>query len=223
MLLKFWAVSVVPLLFIGIPVRRICRQMEEKRTGSYIDRMLSSFHMPSTIRFESADAVMNVARVSMITARKVLVNPAVTPFYHCISRCVRRAILCGAENAHRKQWIEDRLQELSGIFAIDVCGFSVLDNHLHVLLRLDVARAKLWSPQEIVRRWLLLCPPKDRYGKPVPVTPALLAERARDAKWIDECRGRLSDLGWFMIGYCRSKTAETRRVAVCWACCTESH
>jgi REP element-mobilizing transposase RayT len=154
--------------------------------------------MPSTIRFESANAVMNEPRVSMTTARKVLVNPTVTPFYHCISRCVRRAFLCGAENAHRKQWIEDRLQELSGIFAIDVCGFSVLDNHLHVLLRLDVARAKLWSPEEIVRRWLLLCPPKDRYGKSVPVNPAWLAERARDTRWVDECRSRLSDLGWFM-------------------------
>jgi hypothetical protein len=33
-----------------------------------------------------------------------------------------------------------------------VCGFSVLDNHKHVLLRLDLSRAKLWSPEEIVRR-----------------------------------------------------------------------
>jgi REP element-mobilizing transposase RayT len=134
----------------------------------------------------------------MTTARKVLVNPTVTPFYHCISRCVRRAFLCGDENSHRKQWIEDRLQELTGIFAIDVCGFSVMDNHLHVLLRLDLARAKLWSPEEIVRRWLLLCPPKDRYGKRVEVTPAWRAERAHDSKWIEECRGRLCDLGWFM-------------------------
>ena len=78
----------------------------------------------------------------MATARKVLVDPAVTPFYHCISRFVRRAFLCGAENAHRKQWIEDRLQELVRIFAVDVCGFAVLDNHLHVLLRLDLAKAK---------------------------------------------------------------------------------
>jgi hypothetical protein len=79
-----------------------------------------------------------------------------------------------------------------------VCGFSVLDNHLHVLLRLDLSRAKLWSPEEIVRRWLLLCPPKDRYGKRVVVTAAWLTKKARDSKWIEECRGRLSDLGWFM-------------------------
>lgn len=79
----------------------------------------------------------------MATARKVLVDPEVTSYYHCISRCVRRTFLCGAENAHRKQWIEDRLQELARIFAIDVCGFAILDNRLHVLLRLGLAKAKV--------------------------------------------------------------------------------
>ena len=48
----------------------------------------------------------------MATARKVLVNLEVTPFYHCISHCVRRAFLCGEETSHRKQGIEDRLKEL---------------------------------------------------------------------------------------------------------------
>ena len=134
----------------------------------------------------------------MTTARKVLVDPTVTPFYHCISRCVRRAFLCGEEHAHRKQWIEDRLKELAGIFAIDVCGFAILDNHLHVLLRLDLAKAKAWSPEEVARRWLVLCPPRDRHGKPVAVTQAWVAERVKDLAWIEERRRRLGDLGWFM-------------------------
>ena len=66
----------------------------------------------------------------MATARKVFVDLDVTPFYHCISRCVMRAFLCGDENSHRKQWIEDRLKELFGIFAIDACGFAILDKYL---------------------------------------------------------------------------------------------
>ena len=134
----------------------------------------------------------------MATARKILVDPTVTPFYHCISRCVRRAFLCGEENAHRKQWIEDRLRELAGIFAIDVCGYSVLDNHIHVLLRLDLAKAKAWTAEEVVTRWVLLCPPRDRNRKPVVVTSAWICERAKDSGWVETRRARLGDLGWFM-------------------------
>jgi hypothetical protein len=102
------------------------------------------------------------------------------------------------ENAHGKQWIEDRLQELAGIFAIDVCGFSNLDNHLHVLLRLDLPRAKAWSAEDVVRRWIELCPPRDHLGKPMVITQAWIAERSKDLAWVEERRRRLADLGWFM-------------------------
>ncbi|MDB5338527.1 MAG: hypothetical protein JWN70_4146 [Planctomycetaceae bacterium] len=134
----------------------------------------------------------------MTTARKMLVDPAVTPFYHCISRCVRRAMLCGQGNEHRKQWIEDRLRELARIFAIRVCGFSIMDNHLHVLLKLDAPLAQGWSDSEIAEKWLTLCPPKGIDGARLPLTPKLLAERAQNAEWIAESRRRLTDLGWFM-------------------------
>ena len=55
-------------------------------------------------------------------ARGSLVDSTVTPYYHCISRCVRRARLCGDGCEHRKQWIEDRLQELAAVFAVEVAG-----------------------------------------------------------------------------------------------------
>jgi len=72
---------------------------------------------------------------------KFLINPSGTPLYHCMSRCVRRAFLCGDEGAHRKQWIEDRMREFAEWFAVDVSAFSIMDNHLRLLLRLDLPRA----------------------------------------------------------------------------------
>ncbi len=62
----------------------------------------------------------------MTVARSQLVDVSVTRYYHCISRCVRRAFLCGEGFEHRKQWIEDRLQTLSGCFTVSVCGFAVM-------------------------------------------------------------------------------------------------
>ena len=66
----------------------------------------------------------------MTVARKSLVDVSLTRYYHCISRCVRGAFLCGEGFEHRKQWIEDRLEVLAAQFAVSVCGFAVMDNHL---------------------------------------------------------------------------------------------
>ena len=134
----------------------------------------------------------------MTSARKSLVDSSVTPYYHCISRCVRRAFLCGEGAEHRKQWIEDRLQELAEIFAIDVCAYAVLDNHLHVVLRLDDATAAGWSDLEVAARWGRLFPPRGKDRQPLEVSEAWLNERVADAKWIAAARERLNSLSWFM-------------------------
>jgi hypothetical protein len=69
-------------------------------------------------------------------ARREIVDNTEVGIYHCVSRCVRRAFLCGEDALtgrnfdHRKDWIRNRLEELAGAFAIDVLGFAVLSNHL---------------------------------------------------------------------------------------------
>ncbi len=79
----------------------------------------------------------------MTMARAHLVDPTVTRWYHCVTRCVRRAFLLSESPMNREQWIQHRLQELAEIFAVG--GFSVMDNHLHVLVRLDPDLATGWS------------------------------------------------------------------------------
>ena len=106
----------------------------------------------------------------MAIARSQLIDTTVARWYHCISRCVRRAFLLGEGTHDRKGWIENRLEELAQIFAIAVGGFSVMDNHLHVLLRLDPAVADGWSDEEVVRRWGRLFPPRDKSRQALAVT-----------------------------------------------------
>ena len=74
----------------------------------------------------------------MTIARAHLVDASVTRWYHC----VRRAFLLGEGTLDRKSCIEHRLQELAQIFSVAVAGFAILDNHLHVLVRLDPDVAK---------------------------------------------------------------------------------
>ena len=134
----------------------------------------------------------------MTMARGELVDSSVTAFYHCISRCVRRAFLCGEGCEHRKQWIEDRLRELSGIFSVEVAGFAVLDNHMHVVLKLNDEVAAGWSDDEVVRRWGRLFPPRGKDRQPLEVSEAWVEAQLKDAKWVAEARQRLNSLGWFM-------------------------
>ncbi len=89
----------------------------------------------------------------MTRARNALVSLEATPYYHCISRCVRRAWLCGEDPysgqnfEHRRQWVLDRLRQLSDIFAIDICAYAILSNHYHVVLHVDRETAEAWSEQ----------------------------------------------------------------------------
>ena len=134
----------------------------------------------------------------MTMARAHLVDPAVTRWYHCVTRCVRRAFLLGEGPLDRKEWIERRLQELAEIFALSVGGFSVMDNHLHVLVRLDPDTAAGWSDEEVVRRWGRLFPPRDKSRQPLPVSKAWVEWRLQDVQWVATARARLQSLSWFM-------------------------
>ena len=64
----------------------------------------------------------------MTIARSRQISLQDTPYYHVVSRCVRRAFLCGEDAhsgqsyEHRRQWVVDELGQLSRLFAIGVCA-----------------------------------------------------------------------------------------------------
>jgi hypothetical protein len=140
----------------------------------------------------------------MTIARSKLIDVSVSRWYHCISRCVRRAFLLAegedSSTGERKLWIERRLIELDAIFAVSVGGFSVMDNHLHLLLRIDGDVAKQWTDREVLDRWFRLFPPRGTDRKPLPKAKLkeLIEKRLAEPTWIATVRERLSSLSWFM-------------------------
>jgi REP element-mobilizing transposase RayT len=140
----------------------------------------------------------------MTTARKRLISLADTAYYHCISRCVRRAYLCGQDKAtgqnyeHRRGWVEDRLLELSQVFAIDVCAYAIMSNHTHVVLFIDENAAKSWSTQEVLERWHQLF--KGTLLTQHYCRGETLADYLQDTlnDTVKEYRSRLMDISWFM-------------------------
>jgi REP element-mobilizing transposase RayT len=139
----------------------------------------------------------------MTRARNQLISLETTPYYHCISRCVRRAFLWGEDSltgknyTHRKAWVIARLRELADVFAIEICAYAVMANHYHLVLRVDRRLAEAWSQEEVIAQW------KKLYRLPQLVHryqrgETTRAEAAEAERLITTWRHRLTDISWFM-------------------------
>ena len=136
--------------------------------------------------------------------RKLQISLEATPFYHCVSRCVRRAFLCGTDAVtgrsyeHRRHQIEHDLLRLASIFFIDVAAFAVMSNHYHVVLHVDSKEAKAVDAKDVVRRWHQLYKGRDvsrRYLNGETLEPH---ELNQIDVLIDTWRSRLYNISWFM-------------------------
>ena len=138
-------------------------------------------------------------------SRKSVVREGEPGVYHCVSRCVRRAFLCGLDRYsrknynHRRKWVRDRLKELSEIFSCEVYAYAVMANHCHVVLRIDPVAVRGWTAREVVERWLRLFPwERDGQGNPIPPTPAMIKRLCGEHAQVNKWRERLGDLSWMM-------------------------
>ena len=140
----------------------------------------------------------------MPRARKAQVAVEATPYYHCVSRCVRRAFLCGKDPhtgqdfSHRRDWIEARLLELARVFALDVCAYAVMSNHVHVVLHINQTEATQWTLKEIIERWHQLFKGtvfSQRYLRGEVLREL---EQRKLEEQAETWRERLHDISWFM-------------------------
>ena len=142
--------------------------------------------------------------MAMTHPRKTLISLEDTTYYHCVTRCVRRAFLCGLDPfsgksyEHRRQWIEERLQILVDVFAIDVAAFSVMSNHTHLVLHVDHEAAKEWTEDEVLTRWGMLFRGNALLQKKLQNTQLIETEESKLAELAEIWRERLYDISWFM-------------------------
>ena len=140
----------------------------------------------------------------MTIAREHQIHIETTPYYHCVSRCVRRAFLCGKDKyngkcyEHRRQWIVDKIKQLSNLFAIDICAYAVMSNHYHLVLHVNQHNVSAWSMDEVIDRWCALFSGHllvKRYKQGESLSDV---ERNAVSDIVELWRSRLSDISWFM-------------------------
>ncbi|UIP29506.1 transposase [Photobacterium sp. TLY01] len=140
----------------------------------------------------------------MTTARSQLISIEATPYYHCVSRCVRRSFLCGYDvltqtsYEHRRGWVEKRLKRIASVFCVDVCAYAIMSNHYHVVLHINKPKAHRLSNHDVIERWLTL------HRAPVLIQRFLKHEALSKAEHtacltiIKTWRERLCSISWFM-------------------------
>ena len=140
----------------------------------------------------------------MTRARYQQISLDETPYYHCVSRCVRRAYLCGKDPVsghdfdHRKAWLVVRIKELAAQFAVDVCAYAVMSDHYHLVLHVDQKKAMQWKDSEVIDRWSKLFPRNavkiETLKKNIKYKSAKNILKNQISLW----RERLTDISWFM-------------------------
>jgi hypothetical protein len=140
----------------------------------------------------------------MAIPREQLVSLSDTPWYHLVSKCVRRAWLFGVDpydgvdHSHRRQWVVDRMNRLTQAFAIDIASYAIMSNHYHLVVRVDAERAQHWSWQEVVARWHQIYKGNMLSQRLMSGETLPTAERKVLQSKAEIWRTRLSDISWFM-------------------------
>ncbi|AUB79278.1 hypothetical protein BBH56_09315 [Spiribacter roseus] len=135
--------------------------------------------------------------------RRNQISLEATPYYHLVSRCVRRQFLCGKDSlsgqdySHRREWIKARLAHLVDVFAIDLCAYAVLSNHYHLVVRVNESDARALKSREVVQRWLRIFRGPAWMHEFVSAGESATPHPAMRLM-IEGYRSRLMSISWFM-------------------------
>ncbi len=142
--------------------------------------------------------------------RSEVFDPDEIAIAHTCSRTVRRCFLMGNDPFtgknfdHRKEWIEQHLMQFAQQFGVDLLGFSLLSNHIHLILRTRPDVVATWNDNEVARRWMMICPHRrSSDGLPLPPTEAEIRSIAGCPVKCGEIRRRLSSISWWMRLLCQ--------------------
>lgn len=142
--------------------------------------------------------------------RSQQVDASKSRVYHCSSRLVRRASLCGQDpvtgrnQSHRRRWVEERTKFLSRVLLIDCLAITVMPNFVHHVLRNRPDLARRLSTREILARMWYLETRTDasddskRRQKPRPIPKKILSQRLQDPQYLSASRKKLCSLSYFM-------------------------
>ncbi len=142
-------------------------------------------------------------------ARHQIIETDKVSTYHLVSRCVRRAFLCGVDKysgkdfGHRRDWVESRLKDVvKNVFLLDLISHALMSNHLHFVVRMRPDLAAIISDEEIIRRWWALFPRKIKGSYALEPPQELKNIWLADSLWLAERRRRLTSISWFMSSIC---------------------
>jgi len=99
---------------------------------------------------------------------------------------------------HRRQWIVDRIKLVCSVFAVDLCAYAIMNNHYHIVVRINTAGVAEWTDEEVAHRWMQI------FSGPLLMHQYLAGTDLTEfqcqcvAELLATWRERLADLSWLM-------------------------
>ena len=102
------------------------------------------------------------------------------------------------ERDGRRVFIEDVLGLFRQYFAVELIAYTIDDKCIRQMLQPQPQLAKQLSPEDVARRWLIICPSLRKHDAPLHhPSEKDISRLCEDPGRIDRIRGQLSDVAWW--------------------------